>query len=92
MWPWNGHIVVMMVINVAKLKQRLGQYLAKVQRGEEVVILSHQRRVARLIPDSGAVPGMRRPLRPMGDLVAIRGTKVSGVRAVASLLADRRAR
>jgi len=42
-----------MQTSIRDLKDHLSQYLRRVQRGEEIVVTSHNRPVARLVPASG---------------------------------------
>ena len=42
-----------MTTSVRELKDHLSKYLRRVQRGEEVVITSHRRPIAKLVPLSG---------------------------------------
>ena len=42
-----------MVASVRKVRDHLSKYLRRVQQGEEVVITSHNRPIAKLVPLSG---------------------------------------
>ncbi len=41
----------MSAVNVTELRQRLPEYLKRVQRGEEIAVTSHGKTVARIVPD-----------------------------------------
>jgi len=45
--------------SIRDLKNYLSQYLRRAQRGEEIVVTSHNRPEARLIPASSEEAGMR---------------------------------
>ena len=49
----------MNTVSVATLKQKLSQYLRQVEQGEEVVVTSHRRRVARIVPRVGLFAARR---------------------------------
>jgi prevent-host-death family protein len=88
--------MVMKGIKTAELKAHLSQYLHRVRRGEEIVVLDRSTPVARIVPYRAAEP-LRLPARP-----PIAGARPVGARrfppldahtqAVAALLADRRSR
>ncbi len=80
----------MIMTHVAELKQRLSHYLRLVEQGDEVAVTSHQRRIARIVPDASGDLPIRLPLRPASDLPPLGpiGKKLSS-RGVALLLEDR---
>lgn len=84
----------MTTTSVADLKQRLSHYLRFVEAGEQVVVTSHRRRVARLVPDRGDEPVVRPPSRPVADLLslAVGGPRNQGRDVVRVLEEDRRRR
>jgi antitoxin (DNA-binding transcriptional repressor) of toxin-antitoxin stability system len=83
----------MNVVNVAVLKEKLSYYLSLVKSGEEVVVTSNRRQVARILPVTVPSAEIVEPTRPVKDLKKIRGImprrSSSGVK---SLLDDRRRR
>jgi len=85
--------MVMESVNVATLKQKLSEYLRRVEEGDEIDVTSHRRHIARLIPAPGFGARVRGPIQPLTRLRAIRGvTARPGFSAVESLATDRRAR
>jgi prevent-host-death family protein len=79
----------MITVNVAELKQRLSAYLHRVGEGEEIVVTSHQRRVARVIPEPDGL-AIRPPSRRPRELAGVKGVRMgTGRPAVAVLLEDR---
>jgi prevent-host-death family protein len=80
-------------VSVATLKQNLSAYLRMVERGDEVLVTSHRRPVARLVPDNGADTAIRPPTLPISALANIRGVRLrKPFSAVQVLLEDRRRR
>ncbi|MFA6291153.1 MAG: type II toxin-antitoxin system prevent-host-death family antitoxin [Victivallales bacterium] len=80
----------MKTANVAILKQNLSAYLRLVEQGDEVVVTSHRRQIARLIPESGSRLAIRPPSMPLSTLASVRGVKaLKAVSAGKMLLADR---
>lgn len=80
-------------VNVAILKEKLSQYLRQVEEGEEVVVTSHKRPVARIVPVLSPVERPKEPSRPVSDLRYVKGIKRrKSVSAVRELLKDRRSR
>jgi len=63
--------------SVAILKQKLSEYLHYVEQGEEVVVTSHRRPIARLTGEDDKARAIRPPTQPMSALRLIRGVKVS---------------
>jgi prevent-host-death family protein len=51
----------MKIINVHEAKAHLSEYLAAVERGEDVVIARRNKPVARLVPVEPEQPGKQRP-------------------------------
>ena len=83
----------MTTVSVAVLKQRLSDYLRRVEEGDEVVITSHRKIVARIVPEPGDGIRVRPPVEPLEHLAAIRGVVPRpGYSAVASLIEDRSGR
>ena len=80
----------MTTVNVATLKQKLSEYLHLVEQGHEVMVTSHRRPVARLVPENGTGLAIRPPTRPVSALANIRGVKLrKPFSAVQALLDDR---
>lgn len=80
-------------VNVAALKQNLSAYLHKVEQGAEVLVTSHRRTVARLVPDNATDTAIRPPTLPVSALANIRGVKLrKPFSAVQVLLEDRQRR
>ena len=50
-----------MKVSVRELKDHLSEYLRRVEAGEEVVVTSHKREVARLVPPAAetAISGLQ---------------------------------
>jgi len=90
--PHYVHIVDMKTetVSVATLKQNLSAYLHKVERGEEVVVTSHRRTVARLVSGKDAGTTIRAATLPLSALRKVRGiTPLKPFSAVQALLDDR---
>ena len=80
----------MTTVNVATLKQKLSEYLRLVEQGDEVVVTSHRRPVARLVPDNGAGLVIRPPTLPITALKRVKGvTPLKGFSVDADLAWDR---
>jgi antitoxin (DNA-binding transcriptional repressor) of toxin-antitoxin stability system len=80
----------MKTANVAILKQNLSAFLHLVEQGDEVVVTSHRRQIARLIPENSSRIAIRPPSIPLSALTSIRGVKaLKAVSAGKMLLADR---
>ncbi len=62
-------------VNVAELKQKLSAYLHVVEQGEEVVITSHRRPVARLSPEPTAGWLVRESKVPAAAIRKLKGLK-----------------
>ena len=82
----------MKTVNVATLKQRLSEYLHLVENGEDIVVTSHRRPVARLVPESASGLRLRLATRPIGDLKKIKGIRLSSSLSAERLLLDDRRR
>ncbi len=65
----------MKTVNVAMLKEKLSEYLHRVEQGEEWVVVSHRRPVARLVPEQAAGLVIRRETQPTVELSDIKGVK-----------------
>lgn len=77
-------------VNVATLKQNLSAYLRLVEKGDEVLVTSHRRAVARLVSENDTCTVVRAPTLPLSALGKIRGIKPSkSFSAVQMLLNDR---
>jgi prevent-host-death family protein len=63
----------MKTVNVATLKQKLSEYLHFVEQGDEVVVTSHRRPVARMVPDNGTGVVIRPPTLPVTALERVKG-------------------
>ena len=68
---------MMVTVTAFQAKTRFGELLARVARGEEIVITRHEKAVARLIPEGGS------------NLKHVQAA-VAGLRAGRSLMAKRR--
>lgn len=81
----------MKTANVAKLKENLSAYLHDVEQGDEVLVTSHRRPVARLVPENSSSGSVRPPSLPLHTLKDLRGVKPGApLSAVGELMADRR--
>jgi antitoxin (DNA-binding transcriptional repressor) of toxin-antitoxin stability system len=81
----------MTIVNVATLKEKLSYYLQLVRGGSEVVVTSHDTKIARIVPMTAAAIEIRAPKRPSSDLRKL-GVKPRAVSAVDLLIEDRRKR
>lgn len=82
----------MKTVSVATLKQNLSRYLHMVADGQEVLVTSHQRPVARVIPEVRGLV-IRPPLSPLSTLRSVGGVApASASVALDLLLEDRRRR
>ena len=80
----------MTTVNVATLKQKLSEYLHLVEQGEEVMVTSHRRSIARMVPDNGSGVGVRPPTLPITALKRVKGvTPLKGFSVDADLAWDR---
>ncbi|NIN06559.1 MAG: type II toxin-antitoxin system prevent-host-death family antitoxin [Armatimonadetes bacterium] len=85
--------MVMISVNVARLKEKLSYYLKMVKEGQEVVVTSHRNRVARILPASAPDAQPVAPSRPVRDLKKVKGIKPRrALSAVRTLLEDRERR
>lgn len=83
----------MTTVNVATLKQKLSEYLRRVEEGDEIVVTSHRRNIARMIPEPDTGVRIRRPVQSLKRLAAVQGVAAkAGYSAVESLLRDRSTR
>jgi len=81
--------------SVVDLKTHMGRYLARVKRGEMIVVTSHRHPVARLMgvePDAGGLSliSPERPLSELTDLLPVRLSQA--IDGVDALIADRQRR
>ena len=79
-------------IGVAELKKKVSAYLRLVENGEEVLITSYRRPVARLTPDSGGGIPLRKPQRPLSALRGLRGVQLDPAVPAGQYLAEDRSR
>lgn len=80
----------MKTVSVATLKQKLSEYLRFIEQGDEVVVTSHRRPVARLVPDNGMGVVIRPPTLPITALKRVKGvTPLKGYSVDADLAWDR---
>ena len=63
----------MKTVSVATLEQKLSEYLRFVEQGDEVVVTSHRRPVARMVPDNGMGVVLRAPTLPVAALQRVKG-------------------
>ncbi len=81
--------------SVVDLKTHMGRYLARVKRGETIVVTSHRHPVARLmgVEVETAALSLIPPERPLSDLATLAPLRLPGaVDSVDALLADRQRR
>lgn len=84
--------MTMKTVNVATLKQHLSRYLHMVADGQELVVTSHQRPVARVVPEARGF-AIRPPISPMSTLRSVgRVCPAAAPVALEMLLEDRRRR
>jgi prevent-host-death family protein len=84
--------MVMKTASVADLKTHLSGYLRRVEKGEEVVVTSHDHPVAKIIPFRPAAGklSIRPATRPLSDWSKIKGVKpLKPIDVVALLREDR---
>ena len=81
-------------VNVRTLKNGLSRFLKVVAGGEEVVVVSHERSIARIVPyESAALVTIRPPHRPAEDLNTLKGVRpLESFDVVGMLVEDRRRR
>ena len=82
----------MTIVNVATLKEKLSYYLQLVRGGSEVVVTSHETKIARIVPIAAPSVEIMKPKRPASDLRKLKGVKPRAVSAVDLLMEDRRKR
>ena len=83
----------METVNVATLKQKLSAYLRRVEQGTDVVVTSHRRPIARLLPEDDSRLTIRPPSLPVSALTAVRGVRPAKAASTERLLlADRERR
>ena len=83
----------MEIVNVTRLKGKLGYYLALAKSGREILVTSHQIRVARISPVASPTGAVIPPVRPVKDLLKLKGVRTRrSTTAVAALINDRRHR
>jgi len=66
----------MKTASVATLKQNLSEYLHFVEQGDEVLVTSHRRHIARLVPEHSSGLAIRPPSLPLSALNKIGGVKL----------------
>lgn len=79
-------------VNVAELKQKLSAYLRIVEQGEDVVITSHQRPVARLTPEPSSGWLIRESKVPTDAIRKLKGLKANPKGSAEQYLYDDRSR
>jgi len=79
-------------VNVATLKEGLSRYLHQVEAGEEIVVTSHRRPVARVVSYHQGDLALDQPTRPMKDLLGVAGIKPKPGASADELLAEDRRR
>ena len=85
--------MAMQSVSVAQLKSKLSEYLAAVQKGQEIVVTSHRHSIARIVPIEETAGGLKviPAKKPVSALKKIKGIKLA-FDPVAFLLEDRRRR
>ncbi len=80
----------MKTVSVALFKQNLSKYLHLVMAGQELVVTSHHRPVARVLPQSPDLV-IRPPVKPMSALCSVTGiSSTAASLAFEMLMEDRR--
>ncbi len=81
-------------VNVATLKNRISEFLGKVEAGEELVVTSHNHPIARVVPyRTAAKLDIQPPRHPVSGLKKLRGVLPrKPVDPTTVLLEDRRRR
>jgi prevent-host-death family protein len=82
----------MKTVSVAVLKQQLSSYLHSVESGEDVVVTSHQRPVARMMALNAPSAQIRSPSRKPAVLRKLRGVRLAAGRSVVEILTEDRSR
>jgi len=82
----------MTLVSVATLKEKLSYYLQLVKGGSELVVTSHDNKIARIVPIDSPSFDIQEPKRPPADLRKVKGVKPRAVSAVDFLIEDRRKR
>lgn len=83
----------MKTVSVALLKQNLSRYLHMVVEGQELLVTSHQRPVARVVLPESTGLSIRPPVRSITTLRSVKGISMSSASAgLEILLEDRRRR
>jgi len=81
----------MVTVNVATLKEKLSYYLRLVKNGREIIVTSHHHPVAKILPVSAATVRIIEAVRPVKDVLRLKGVRPRRtVSVVNSLLNDRR--
>ena len=85
--------MVMTTTSVAELKQNLSRYLRLVETGGEVLVTSHRRPVARLVPSGPAAVQVRAPTQPRVSIASLdKGAPLTRRDVVEALVKERRRR
>lgn len=82
----------MISTNVGTLKQKLSYYLRRVGEGHEVIVTSHSRQIARIIPEGQKSElEIQMPSLPVSELRKLKHPRkpIGGGKGVAFLLEDR---
>jgi len=79
------------IVNIATLKEKFSHYLKRVQQGQEVVVTSLRHRVARILPISATSLDLKKPSRPVENLLGLQKIKLRPeVSSLDTLIQDRR--
>ena len=82
----------MTTVSVAVLKQKLSSYLRRVEAGEEVVVTSHRRPVAHVVPAGARSLRVRPPSADPTVLARLKGARLTPGRTAVDTLLEERAR
>jgi prevent-host-death family protein len=87
-----GHVIDMktLTVSVAVLKQQLSSYLHSVENGEDVVVTSHHRPVARMIAHNVSSAQIHSPSRNLAVLRKLKGIRLSIGRGIVEALTEDR--
>lgn len=84
--------MTMKSVNVAELKQKLSAYLRVVEQGEEVVVTSHRRPIARIAPEPATDWVVRESGVPASAIRALKGNRRRRQGAAEAMLYEDRGR
>jgi len=80
----------MKTVSVAVLKQQLSSYLHSVENGEDVVVTSHSRPVARMVAHNASPVRIKSPSRSPVVLGRLKGVRLSIGRSAVEVLTEDR--